>query len=1084
MLHSASWLAFKTMDHKAWLWRKKSSEKTILAIDKVDSRLRTEQIQANTTEKGVATERSAKNLNEKLASVLLDCHVKEDVSTKIAKTAGEATAAQDKAEKETELLKQEQDEALKQEAVAANEKLALSEAALKECRQQLSLAREEQEQRIHDAVTVTSREYEKAQKLLEEKLAQASNRLVSLTVENSNLSNAFVVKDKVIEELQRRKSQADAEFCALMTRLDSTEKENAFLKYEFHMLEKELEIRNVEMEYYRRSADESQKQQLESVSRITKLEQECERLRLLVRKRSPGPPLLVNMKSEAQMMGRNRTDMRRRKVDPTKDLIVREPTLENSPDIQSKKMSFMIDKLREVEEENKALKEVLNRKSTDIHSSRFQLGDISKGQKSIELGRYSPLANKLALSSGFDAGSDDGLSSSGSWATALLSELENFRNGKSKDSPDGKALEVSDISLMDDFVEMEKLAIVTADISSGNGYLPNLNGKDLVPVAEVIGDKKKEKPQEDIATNKSFDWLQVVLNAMLEQKRVSKRSLEELLEEIKIALGCIKHPIADGAVTTATLGNLAEESDPVHVSGCIAWKSPNGSTILDSLSGALSTVTSVEVSGREHGPSDLSKSIAKIIKLVEGINQASLSSDYTPDDGSEMDQNSASFADYFIRVFQWKRLELDTLLQQFLSACNNLLNGNANLENFVEEVASALDWILNNYVTPNAASRDKIKKHFGWNELQRENDQGVNIPPRESDMVRSTEEQSLCLPLAAYNEGQDLLIQLDKVRRTLQEENGKLIDELTNIESEKKDMEARLQSATEKSESLMIQLQELEQRNGSLQTELETLKASKGIIEDQIEDQKLINEDLDTQLTVSRAKLNEVFQKFSSLEVELEDKRSCLEELEATCLELQLQLESLSDARKETPKYGTNQEEKQSRPSWEITTASAKLAECQETILNLGKQLKALASPREAAILDKMLATPPISTGDKKLNKRSSLRDRMLAEDDAKKALVLKPPKLEETTSSVVHAQKPPLLLPCSDNAIVIHAPNAALRSPEACHGSDCKTSNNNSLGSLAIVPSKKQGAFGLLKRLLFRKKKGSSHKFRSLSKA
>lgn len=170
--------------------------------------------------------------------------------------------------------------------------------------------------------------------------------------------------------------------------------------------------------------------------------------------------------------------------------------------------------------------------------------------------------------------------------------------------------------------------------------------------------------------------------------------------------------------------------------------------------------------------------------------------------------------------------------------------------------------------------------------------------------------------------------------------------------------------------------------------------------------------------------------------------------------------------------------------SWEITTASAKLAECQETILNLGKQLKALASPREAAILDKMLATPPISTGDKKLNKRSSLRDRMLAEDDAKKALVLKPPKLEETTSSVVHAQKPPLLLPCSDNAIVIHAPNAALRSPEACHGSDCKTSNNNSLGSLAIVPSKKQGAFGLLKRLLFRKKKGSSHKFRSLSKA
>lgn len=728
-------------------------------------------------------------------------------------------------------------------------------------------------------------------------MTQASSQLVSLTVENSNLSNVLVGKDKLIENLQRRKSQADAEFSALMTRLDSTEKENAFLKYEFHMLEKELEIRNVEMEYYRRSADESQKQHLESVSKITKLEQECERLRLLVRKRLPGPPTLVNMKSEVQMMGRNKTDMRRRKVNLTKDLTVREATIDNSPDIHSKKMIFMIDRLRDVEEENKALKEILSRKSTEIHSSRatyfqeasrlsgaeFQLGDISKVQKSIEVGRYSPLSNKLALSSGFDVGSDDGISSSGSWATALLSELEHFRNGKQKDSPDCKSLEVSDISLMDDFVEMEKLAIVTADIPPGNGYLSNLNGKDLVPVAEVQSsfcDKKKENPQEDIATVKSFDWLQVVLNAMLEQKLISKRSLEDLFEDIKIALGYIKHPIAHEAGITTISGNLVEESDPPHMSRCIAWKSPNRSTILDSLTGALSTDTSVEVSAREHIPSNLSKSIAKMIKLCEGINQASMSFDYTPDNWSEMDQNSASFADYFIRVFQWKRSELTALLQRFLSACNNLLNGNANLENFAEEVASALDWILNNYATPNEASstREKIKTHFGWNELQRENDQGVDIPAGESELVRSSA-------------GQDLLIQMEKVPCTLQEENGKLKDELKSNESEKKDMEARLQSATEKSGSLMIQLQELEQKNGSLQTELETLKASKGIIEDQIEDQKLINEDLDTQLTVSRAKLNEVFQKFSSLEFELEDKRSCLEELEATCLELQLQLE-------------------------------------------------------------------------------------------------------------------------------------------------------------------------------------------------
>jgi chromosome segregation ATPase len=104
-------------------------------------------------------------------------------------------------------------------------------------------------------------------------------------------------------------------------------------------------------------------------------------------------------------------------------------------------------------------------------------------------------------------------------------------------------------------------------------------------------------------------------------------------------------------------------------------------------------------------------------------------------------------------------------------------------------------------------------------------------------------------------------------------------------------MEARLQSATDKTETLMVKLRESEQRVERLQAEVEILKESKGMVEDQIENQKSINEDLDTQLTVTKAKLNEVFQKFSSLEVELEDRSNCCEELEATCLELQLQLE-------------------------------------------------------------------------------------------------------------------------------------------------------------------------------------------------
>jgi hypothetical protein len=65
----------------------------------------------------------------------------------------------------------------------------------------------------------------------------------------------------------------------------------------------------------------------------------------------------------------------------------------------------------------------------------------------------------------------------------------------------------------------------------------------------------------------------------------------------------------------------------------------------------------------------------------------------------------------------------------------------------------------------------------------------------------------------------------------------------------------------------------------------------KARFESQNENHKLTKEDVDTQLTVARAELNEAHQKLSSMEMELENKRSCCEELEATCLELQLQLQ-------------------------------------------------------------------------------------------------------------------------------------------------------------------------------------------------
>jgi chromosome segregation ATPase len=513
-----------------------------------------------------------------------------------------------------------------------------------------------------------------------------------------------------------------------MARLDNTEKENAFLKYEFHMLQKELEVRNEELEYNHRSADASRRQHLESMRKVTKLEAECQRLRTLMRKRLPGPAAFSKMKSEAEMLGRDQMELR--KPNLTRDLVVRDPIMGNFPETPVKNVDFLIDQLLGKEEENKALREMMSRKNAELQSSRImfsrtasrlsqveaQLVELSGDQRSLELAKHSPSSREIHSPT---AGSD-----TGSLANALIAELEHFRDRKLKSPSECKDIEVLDMSLMDDFVEMEKLAIVSTQTPSAGGNSSFSAGKELVPIEldhSGYRDKKQEIHSKQDSTDKSFDWLQVVLNAIFKQQRISKRSLTELLEDIKIALGYINHPNASEP-DAAALSRHPLECD---IGGYITWKSPNESSIANSLNETSSIDTPMKETSKQHDQSNLSN---------------------------------------------------------------------------------------------------------------------------------------------------------------LQEENGRLENELDN-------MEARLQSATDKTETLMVKLRESEQRVERLQAEVEILKESKGMVEDQIENQKSINEDLDTQLTVTKAKLNEVFQKFSSLEVELEDRSNCCEELEATCLELQLQLE-------------------------------------------------------------------------------------------------------------------------------------------------------------------------------------------------
>ncbi|RYQ80702.1 hypothetical protein Ahy_Scaffold1g106934 isoform B [Arachis hypogaea] len=766
------------MDHKSWLWRKKSSEKA--ATDKANNTSKeNEEVQALLAEKE-ELEKDLKRLNDKLASTISDNKLRDEQVKKQTKIAQEAVTGWEKAEAEMVSMKQYLEESMQQQIVY-EERVSHLDGALKECMQQLRFVREEQEQRIQDAVMKVSKEFEQARLILEEQLSETTEELARSAVENAHLNKSILAKENLIEDLKRQLTQAEADHNGLMIKLEFAEKDNTSLKYEVRVLGKELEIRNEEIEFNRRTADASHKQHLESARKIAKLESECQRLRLLVRKR---------------------------------------------------RITTLTEQLHAVQEENKTLKESLNRKASELQFSRSMLART---------------ASKLLQ---------------------LESQIEEFSKGQ-------VALEQPrNINLMDDFIEMEKLA--TADFATSN----------------------HETCSGDIFEGNIPGWLHHVVKMILERNFVTHKTVDDITEDIKVALGCLNNSDQCEFHSSKTRGHFETTDKP----------------------------------------------------------QSSL----------------VPQSDYMVRVLQWKTSELNNVLQRFLHLCYELLNGKADTENFVAELTTTLDWIMNHCFSLQDVSsiRDAVKKQFDWDETRSENEAEIRM-----------------------------------TKKTI----------------------------------------------ASLRLELQNLKESNKALEGQIQNETSISADVSFQFT--EAELKEAHHKVLALEVELENKNHHCEELEARCIELQLQLESMT---KECSKDDILQKDKPLQSDWEITAATEKLAECQETILNLGKQLKALASPNDASFFDNVTAvehnttTSIITVPPKgiKVKSRSSLLDQMLADNDTK----LKVDKASDRSSSMTDFVQP------LEKILVLNG----------LKGQD----ESSSVNSLAIVRAKKSGGRSLWKKLLGRKKK------------
>lgn len=519
------------MDHKAWLWRKKSAEREL------------------EKEKVLLLEKSLQDLNEQLSFAHSECVEKDAILAKQSKVAEEAILGWEKAEAEALAIKTQLDDTLDEKMAMQQRICQLDEA--------LNVAMVERDSLIRETAQMISCEQHKVQKL-EENVVDKINIIASLDAENVKLSKILSVKENIITELVESKGIIESKFKDLAVKLESAERSNSSHRYEVCMLQKQLEIRSEERKFSLKSADAAHKQHLENVRKITKLESECQRLRSMVRKRLPGPAAIAKMRSEVETVGIDTGITRMRK---SNSVTSQNPCglVQNSHDT-SHGNSPLLARLHAIEDENKVIKESLSRKDGELQFSRTmlarttsklsqveaQLEDLSKGRTTAELVKGSPTVVENPLSSISEDGfNEDNVSCSGSWASALLSELEHFKKGKHT-AHSSKSTGVSDMSFMDDFAEIEKLASLCNDKHveqyGSKREATESSGKELVPV--------------DVSTGTADQ---------IRQPRIEKavRKLIELIE------GVIQRSSKDCSSTVVLYGG-DEENDQGTLSGYVA----------------------------------------------------------------------------------------------------------------------------------------------------------------------------------------------------------------------------------------------------------------------------------------------------------------------------------------------------------------------------------------------------------------------------------------------------------------------------------------------------------------------------------
>ncbi|KAI4366324.1 hypothetical protein MLD38_022211 [Melastoma candidum] len=461
-------------------------------------------------EKVEKLEEYVKELDEQLSAANSEVNAKENVAKQHAKVAEDAVSGWEKAEAEAIAL-QSHLESVKLSRLAAEDRAAHLDGALKECMRQIRNLKEDHEKELQEVISSKTRQWEIVKQELEARMINLEQELLRSAAENTALSRSLQERSNMLIKLNDEKLKAEARIEILNGDIASYEKEITSLKYEARLISKELEIRNEEKNMSVKSAEAANKQHMEGVKKIAKLEAERQRLRGLVCKRLPGPAALAQMKLEVDSLGVNYGESRPKRA-------MGKPLSNPSHIPELPPNGLLTQRLVAMEEETKMLKEALATCNSELLASRNLCGKVTSKLQVLEAQIQGgdqdrslpasflqiPVDSSLrcnvsrppSLTSMSEDGNDGGKNCSESWATASVSDISPLKtetNPKQRRARNSNSLE-----LMDDFLEMEKLA--SSSMETNGGFSDSIVDKGQSEAVNDVGlfianrDEGKEQP--------------------------------------------------------------------------------------------------------------------------------------------------------------------------------------------------------------------------------------------------------------------------------------------------------------------------------------------------------------------------------------------------------------------------------------------------------------------------------------------------------------------------------------------------------------------------------------------------------------